>query len=75
MLTQESRARSKQSEALKNERNKKYNAASSLYSTAKVIWQRVRNSKSKQDFCDSRHKQCQAMLVISEVDNDDQEIF
>jgi len=72
MLTEEYRARSKQKEALKNEREKKYNKAGSLYCIAKVIWSRLSDSKSKQNFCESRRKQCEAMAIIYNNDDDDE---
>ncbi len=72
MLTEECKAILKQKEAIKNEQKYKYNIASSLYSAAKVIWQRVNGSKMKQQFCESRKKQCEAMAIISEVDDDDE---
>jgi len=72
MLTEECRAISKQKEALKSEQEKKYNKASSLYSTAIVIWKRLSKSKDKQDFCDSRRKQCEAMSIICDQDDDDE---
>lgn len=71
MLTEECKAILKQSEAIKSEQKNKYNIASSLYSAAKVIWGRVNGSKINQQFCEARKRQCEAMAIISEVDDDE----
>lgn len=58
MLTCESRARSKEKEAVMFERKHRYSKAIVSYRTANVIWQTVNNSRIKQIFCKSRIKQC-----------------
>jgi len=74
MLTQECRARQKQAEAEMLEVEKKYNRASILYSIAKVIWQRLSNTRKNQKICDERKRHCEAMsLTVDQDDDDDDE--
>ena len=72
MLTQESRAIRKQNDAIKLEQEKKYNKAGTVYSIAKVIWQKIKNSGTKQKFCEARNKFCKTMAITEDRDDDDE---
>ncbi len=70
MLTEESRARLKQKEAINLEQKKMYNKASPVYAAAMVIWGKIQNSKAMK-FCKARSKYCNDMAEILELTDDD----
>jgi len=71
--TQAIRARKKQSEAILNEQEGQYKRAANLYSVAKVIWERVKNSGKKQSFCDNRKHLCETLALTNKCEDDDDE--
>lgn len=75
MLTQVSRAKRKQVEAIILEQDGKFKQAGSYYSIAKVIWASIKGiaTKKQQQFCESRSQLCaNRSLVIHERDDDDE---